>query len=125
LIVAVDAYFRFERIGEQSLERRLGVLHMPISARFVINDGHHRVAAIIEALKVAQRRGLGDETIGVVLFQDLGLERSQQWFADLNRHAVRPAPSIVVLYDHREETAAITRHMCRQLSVLRELTERE
>ena len=125
LTVAVDADFRFEQIGEYGLGRRLGILHIPQSARFVINDGQHRVAAIREALKSAAHSSLGDESIAVVLFQDIGLKSSQQRFADLNRHPVRPAPSITVLYDHREETAAITRHVSQQLPLLRDLTERE
>ncbi len=38
----------------------------------------------------------------VVLFMDAGFERSQQMFADLNKHAVRPTRSLGVLYDHRD-----------------------
>jgi DNA sulfur modification protein DndB len=59
-----------------------------MSSRFLINDGQHRRAAIEEALKV--RPEFGDETISVVFFIDAGLENSQQMFADLNKHAVRP-----------------------------------
>ncbi len=45
-------------------------------------------AAIEEALKV--RPELGDETLSVVFLHDAGLKRSQQMFADLNRHAISP-----------------------------------
>lgn len=124
LTVSVDADFRFAAQGDQKLDRRLGVLTIPSSARFVINDWQHRVAAIREALQT-KRKSLADESIAVVLFQDIGLVRSQQVFADLNRYPVRPAPSITVLYDHRDELAGITREVIRQLAVFHELTEVE
>ena len=94
-----------------------------MSAKFVINDGQHRRAAIQRAL--AERPELGDESIAIVLFLDIGLERCQQMFADLNRYAIRPARSISVLYDHRDEMSAITRLVTFDLPVLRDLTETE
>jgi 16S rRNA C1402 (ribose-2'-O) methylase RsmI len=42
---------------------------------------------------------LGDETISVVFFIDVGLKTCQQMFADLNRHAIRPTPSLGLLYE--------------------------
>ncbi len=125
LTVSVDADVRFEPAGDSGLGRRLGMLHVPFSAGFSVNDGQHRVAAILEALKTAGNSGLGDESISVTLFEDTGTERSQQRFADLNRHAVRPPPSITVLYDRRDETAGITRHVIEQSPALRDLTELE
>ncbi|GIU78070.1 MAG: hypothetical protein KatS3mg005_1308 [Bryobacteraceae bacterium] len=50
---------------------------------------------------------LGDETIAVVFFLDIGLKRCQQMFADLNRYAVRPSRSIGILYDHRDDSAEL------------------
>src|SRR5947208_2094022 len=63
----------------------IGTLRIPMSGRLLLNDGQHRRAAIIEALK--ERPELADETISVVLFVDAGLKRSQQMFSDLNTHA--------------------------------------
>ena len=83
----------------------LGILSIDMNAQFIINDGQHRRAAIEQALR--EDPNLGDETIAVVFFVDQGLSRSQQMFADLNRHAVRPAKSLGLLYDHRNETAKI------------------
>lgn len=37
--------------------------------------------------------------ITVVLYKDKGLERSQQMFADLNKHAVNTSKSLNTLYD--------------------------
>lgn len=102
---------------------RIGTLRIPMDARFVINDGQHRRAAIEEALAI--NPDLGDETISIVLFVDVGLERCQQMFADLNRYAVRPARSISVLYDHRDDLSAVTRMAVFKSDFFRDLTETE
>lgn len=107
ITASIDGQVRFEAFGADSHGGRVGVLHIPMSARFVINDGQHRRAAIEMALR--DKPEIGDESIAVVFFLDAGLERCQQMFADLNRHAVRPAKSIGVLYDHRDERAAVAR----------------
>jgi DNA sulfur modification protein DndB len=92
-----------------------------MSARFVINDGQHRRAAIEEVLR--KRPELGSETICVVLFIDSGLKRSQQMFADLNKYAVRPTRSIGILYDHRDPLAQLARELVEAVPVFRDLTE--
>jgi DNA sulfur modification protein DndB len=94
-----------------------------MSARFVINDGQHRRAAIELALEQEPR--LGDETISVVFFLDRGLARCQQMFADLNRYAVRPSTSIGVLYDHRDPHASIARAVVAASPLLRDVVEME
>jgi len=123
LTASVDADARFEPLGDAGPDQRVGTLTIPMAAKFLINDGQHRRAAIQRAL--VERPELGDETIAIVLFLDIGLERCQQMFADLNRYAVRPARSISVLYDHRDEMSAVTRLATWRLPVLRELTETE
>jgi len=123
LTASVDAEVRFEPYGDSGTGTRVGALTIPMSARFVINDGQHRRAGIQRAL--AENPGLGDESIAIVLFLDVGLERCQQMFADLNRYAIRPARSISVLYDHRDEISGITRLAMFRLPLFRDLTETE
>jgi DNA sulfur modification protein DndB len=94
-----------------------------MSARFVINDGQHRRAAIEQALK--ERPELGEETLSVVIFSDAGLKRSQQMFADLNRHAVRPTTSLSILYDQRDPLAQVACRLVNRVSVFKNLTETE
>jgi len=89
LTASVDAKVRFEPVGEGDEGTRMGALHIPMAAKFIINDGQHRRAAIDMALK--EKPELGSESIAVVFFLDIGLDRSQQMFADLNRYAIRPA----------------------------------
>ena len=66
-----------------------------------------------------------DETIAVVFFLDVGLERCQQMFADLNRHAIRPSTSLGVLYDHRDDGARLVKLSILQLGLFKDLTEME
>ena len=121
ITASVDADVHFEALGEGAEERRTGILHIPMTPRFIINDGQHRRAAIEVALR--ENPKLGDETIGVVFFLDRGLERCQQMFADLNRHAVRPARSLNVLYDQRDEHAQIARLLSLKCSVFADMVE--
>jgi len=123
LTASVDADVRFFPIDAQRPNERVGTLTIPMSARFVINDGQHRRAAIEQAL--TENPDLGDEAIAIVLFLDFGLERCQQMFADLNRYAVRPAKSLGVLYDHRDELSTLTRLVVIRSPFLRDLTEME
>lgn len=123
LTASVDADVHFDPIATEGPSERVGTLTIPMSARFVINDGQHRRAGIQQAL--AENPVLGDESIAIVMFLDVGLERCQQMFADLNRYAVRPAKSIGVLYDHRDEISALTRLVVMRSPFLRDLTEME
>jgi DNA sulfur modification protein DndB len=113
ITASVDASVKFDSSRETS---DLGTLHIPMGGRFIINDGQHRRAAIEQALRT--NPALGDETIAVVFFLDRGLERCQQMFADLNRHAVRPSPSVGILYDHRDKLSAVTKLVAYQSPVL-------
>jgi DNA sulfur modification protein DndB len=101
----------------------LGTLRISMSAKFIINDGQHRRAAIEAAL--SENPELGDETISVVLFVDGGLHRSQQMFADLNQYAIRPTKSIGILYDLRSPLAQLARSLVDDVPVFRVLTETE
>ena len=123
ITVSIDGEIDFEKVSTESEVSRIGMLHVPMASRFVINDGQHRRAAIEFALK--ERPELGDETIAVVFFLDIGLERCQQMFADLNRYAIRPSKSLGVLYDHRDDTAQLAKRLVLQSEVFRDVVEME
>src|SRR5262249_13219472 len=103
--------------------RSVGRLKISMSATILINDGQHRRAAIEEAIQ--ERPTLGDETISVVVFADRGLKRSQQMFADLNVHAIRPTKSIRLLYNHRDALAGLTREVVNAVALFRDFTDLE
>lgn len=123
ITASIDAEVKFERHAENGDARRLGLLRIPMSARFIINDGQHRRAAIESALR--EKPELGDESIAVVFFLDIGLERCQQMFADLNRHAIRPSKSIGILYDHRDETAMLVKAVIANSPTFQDVVELE
>ncbi|MHB8090539.1 MAG: DNA sulfur modification protein DndB [Syntrophales bacterium] len=120
LTVSIDSRVTFEPLPGQD---KLGILRVPMDARFIINDGQHRRAAIIEALD--QRPELGHETIAVVFFLDIGLESCQQMFADLNRYAIRPSRSLGLLYDHRNDKARLAKLVIMQSEIYRDIVDME
>lgn len=124
LTASIDGNLSFESaVADRPGGARLGTLHVPMTARFVINDGQHRRGAIELALQ--ERPELADESIAIVFFRDQGLQRSQQMFADLNRHAVRPSKSIGVLYDNRDDLAIATRQFVLSSPLFRDIVEME
>ncbi len=123
ITACIDGEIRFEPLAPHGQQRSVGTIIIDMTSRILINDGQHRRAAIAEALK--QKPQLGDESISVVLFVDAGLERSQQWFADLNKHAIRPTRSIGILYDRREALSKLARELERRVPIFRGITELE
>ena len=101
----------------------IGILEIAMDAKFLINDGQHRKAAILDALQ--EDETLGNETISVVFFEDQGLKRSQQIFTDLNKHAVRTSNSISELYDSRDDLAVVTRSVVSKVGFINTYTDKE
>jgi len=123
ITASIDGESTFEPLSSEGIGRDAGVLTVPMTSRILINDGQHRRAAIEEALKADPH--LGDETISVVFFIDAGLERSQQMFADLNKHAIRPTRSIGILYDKRDPLANLSISLVDAVPIFKGLTEKE
>lgn len=123
ITASIDGEVAFDPLGSSAEDSKIGLLRVPMDARFIINDGQHRRAAIEEALK--ERPELGDESIAVVFFVDRGLKRCQQMFADLNRYAIRPSKSLGVLYDHRDHMSQIARLTVLKSPFFKDLVEME
>lgn len=119
ITASVDGNVNFEPFGGEGAH--IGRLQIPMTAKFIINDGQHRRAGIEDALK--ERPEISDETIAVVLFTDGGLKRSQQMFADLNKHAVRPTKSLGILYDLRDPLSHLARRLITSVLYFKGLTE--
>lgn len=124
ITASIDGEILFTPIGQESSAAfRMGTMTVSMDAKFIVNDGQHRRAAIEAALPTAPE--LSDETIAVVFFADRGLQRCQQMFADLNRHAVRPSASLGILYDHRNAAAKVAKHLSITSPIFRDLVETE
>jgi DNA sulfur modification protein DndB len=120
LCASIDGEIEFVPAAAEGPLRKVGQLRIDLGATILINDGQHRRAAIEEAIR--ERPSLGNETISVVVFADRGLKRSQQMFADLNIHAVKPTRSIKLLYNHRDATAALSREVVAAIPLFRDFT---
>ncbi len=123
ITASIDGDVVFTPLNPEVDGGKVGVLHVPMDSKFLINDGQHRRAAIESALE--ENPELGEETIAVVFFLDIGLERCQQMFADLNRYAIRPSRSLGVLYDYRDDLANLCRLMILRSNLFRDIVEME
>jgi DNA sulfur modification protein DndB len=123
ITASIDSDVVFETLPGNLGDGRLGLLKVPMEAKFIINDGQHRRAAILAALE--QKPELGSETIAVVFFLDIGLARCQQMFGDLNRCATRPTRSLGLLYDHRNAKAKLARLVIMKSDVFRDIVDLE
>ena len=101
----------------------IGILEVSMDAKFLINDGQHRKAAILAAIE--EDESIGNETISVVFYADKGLKRSQQMFTDLNKHAVKTSNSIAELYDSRDLLAVVTRRAIAKNKFYNEYVDKE
>ena len=120
LAASVDEEIAFFPTRESG---NIGELEVDMTATFLINDGQHRKAAIIEAIEFDE--SLKDETIALVLYRDKGLVRSQQMFTDLNKHAVNTSKSLNTLYDSKDPLAVMTKQVVAQVPFLRKYTDKE
>jgi DNA sulfur modification protein DndB len=121
LSASIDGNFRFNAAGDGEGERNVGTLEVDMTATLVINDGQHRRAAIVEALR--ERPYMAHETIAVTLFPDRGLGHAQQMFVDLNQHGVRPSRSLRIFYDARDGEAQVTKAVIDAVPLFHHLTD--
>lgn len=101
----------------------VGILEVDMNATFIINDGQHRRAGIIEAMK--QNPELQRENISVVIYPFENIGRSNQMFADLNRYAQKPTKSLNVLYDSRDPLSQATSDMVKSIAIFERFTDKD
>ena len=123
LTASVDGKMRFSPSPALGEDGKLGRLYISMNSKLLINDGQHRRKAIEEALKIMPE--LGNDAISVVFFGDKGLKRSQQMFADLNKHAVKPTTSLGILYDHRDTYSTFIVKLANEVEMFRDRVELE
>lgn len=120
LAAAIDGEYNF---APSMASADLGILEVSMDARFMIVDGQHRKASIIDA--ITEDETLNTETISVVFYEDKGLQHGQQMFTDLNKHAVKTSNSIAELYDSRDALAVVTRRVISEIEFFDQYTDKE
>lgn len=120
LSASIDGHFTYT---PSDRDAAIGILEVDMNSVFLMNDGQHRKAAIEEA--IAEAPELTDETIAIVLFRDEGLKRSQQMFADLNKHAVKSTMSLSALYDSRDDLANAVKYVIVNVPFLNKYVDKE
>ena len=124
LTASVDSEnITFTAYADSGPASNMGTLGIPMDVNILINDGQHRRAAIERAL--GEKPELGQDNIPVLFFDDVGLVRSQQMFADLNKYAVRPSYSLGTLYDHRDPSSELARYLANTCLAFKGITELE
>ena len=123
LAASVDGKMKFIPAPHLGPDGKIGRLYIDMSSKILINDGQHRRKAIEEALK--EKPSLGNESVSVVFFEDQGLKRSQQMFADLNKNAVKPSKSLNILYDSRDAYSRFIVEMAEKLEIFQGRVEFE
>lgn len=119
LAASIGGDYEFKPIDNNNL----GILYIDLDATLLINDGQHRKAAIIKAIELDET--LKDETISIVFYADKGLERSQQMFTDLNKHAVNSTRSLNTSFDYRDPMAVLTKEVISKIEFFDKYTDME
>lgn len=120
LAASIDGEINFV---PNSQNLNIGILEIDMEASFLINDGQHRKAAIVAAIE--EDESLKNETISIVMYKDQGLQRSQQMFTDLNKHAVTTSKSLNALYESKDPNALITKNVVNGITFFKKYTDKE
>jgi DNA sulfur modification protein DndB len=121
LTVSFDAEEVFRAASRH--DPNLGILEIPLDTDFHINDGQHQLAAMAKAVR--ENSELGEQTIGLVLFREENIERSQQMFSDLNRTVQKTPKSLNILYNHRDPMNRIIQRVVEAVPLFEDRVERE
>lgn len=121
ITAAYSTEVKFKPFADES---DIGYLEMDLeNAKFLINDGQHRCAAITAAL--AENPNIGAEKISVLLFPWESLDRAQQMFTDLNRFVQKTSKSLNILYDRRDALSGFTMEVTERVPVFRGMIDKE
>lgn len=125
LFSSITASYKSEPVFEPFQPgANIGILKLQLGDELIINDGQHRCAGIVRALKNGSE-DLKHHTLSVLLFPWESTDRVQQMFSDLNRFVQKTSKSLDILYDKRDDVAASTLMMIEKVPVFKELTEKE
>jgi len=99
----------------------VGQARLPMDAVIELFDGQHRSNAIIQHCSSVDT---GNQ-IGLMLFQNVGLQQRQQFFSDINNNATKPSAAISKAYDTRDELARTVKAVIGENALLTAITDFE
>lgn len=117
----VDTRERFVAANEDTPD--VGTLNIPMDMQFMVNDGQHRRAAVIEALK--ENSELNHNTIPAMLFLHKDMSTERKRFHVLNAYTSKPAASINKLYDEDNRRIQLAKDIMKQVENLNGAIELE
>jgi len=110
---SIDHTIRFTPDNENS---NTGWVELEGSELLEALDGQHRLKSI--ELAVGQMPDLARETVALVIVPHKSVKVAQQLFSDLNRNAKPTPKSLNIVFEHREETALLTKELAKRSRVL-------
>lgn len=106
IVATIDRQITFDSTKEG--QGIIGRVHIPISARIILQDGQHRRLAIKQALSKSE--SFSDDTIPVMLFPDVDFARSQRLYSTLNNSQTKGSRSKRVLHE-RSDLATLVQQL--------------
>jgi DNA sulfur modification protein DndB len=119
----VDAELTFEPFHKEGVPEDFGFLRVPMDAKIEIFEGDHRLAAL--QLAFHQKPELGEQTIKVIFYSDVGLKNLQYNREQYRRYGltVYPDPFYKTIYDERDYKLILGRAIVPEVNVFRHLTD--
>lgn len=106
ITAVVDSEIRFDGPNGDT-PASSGVVNIPMSAKLLLLDGQHRVAALKAA--IAKDEKLASESVALVLFVDRGFRHVNKLFTDLKCNERKTPSSLRVFRADNDEIADITK----------------
>lgn len=106
LVGNIDGVVRFEEA--EGVKGGLGTLFISMDADIRLFDGQTRSRGIIDYIAV---RKDSPDTITLLLTEGLSLQARQQFFADINNNASKPATAISMAYNHKDPVNDLVRQI--------------
>ncbi|RAY97118.1 hypothetical protein DP187_21665 [Enterobacter cloacae] len=106
LVGNIDGVVRFEEA--EGVKGGLGTLFISMDADIRLFDGQTRSRGIIDYITA---RKDSPDTITLLLTEGLSLKARQQFFADINNNASKPATAISMAYNHKDPINDLVRQI--------------
>lgn len=93
----------------------VGTIFIPMDANIKLFDGQHRSRGIIDFIAA---RPDATDMITLLLSVELSTETRQQFFADINNNASKPATALSMAYNHKDPLNELVRQVINSVPVL-------